>query len=389
MSKIDTTGWKEFKIHEIFQVDYGNKFDKNKMSHNHPTINFVSRTANNNGVSDVVDEIPNATLFPAGSLTLALGGSIGSCFLQEKPFYTGQNVGVIQFDDTVPYEARLFVACSISKKCKTTFTAFANEINKHLKTDLSILLPVKEEDVIDYEYMEERIRELEEERIRELEEERIRELETYLKAANLEDDTLTEEEQQTLYNDVNLIQFESFAIGDLFKIEGAKKRFNANAVSIFDKRVDTAHPYIVRTSQNNGMRGYIIQDEQYLLPGNTFSFGQDTATVFYQTEAYFTGDKIKSLQPIGFELSEDTACYIMTAIRKAFSHFQWGQNSFNETVLKNTKIILPVGLDGKPDFTFMTFYITAQKKLAIQSVNAWRKKEIETTKKLVKSDDAN
>ena len=42
------------------------------------------------------------------------------------------------------------------------------------------------------------------------------------------------------------------------------------------------------------------------------------------------------------ELDEKIALYFVTLIRKAFSNFTWGQNSFNEKVLKSTVIVLPV-----------------------------------------------
>lgn len=48
---------------------------------------------------------------------------------------------------------------------------------------------------------------------------------------------------------------------------------------------------------NNGCRGFIEQDLIYLNAANTISFGQDTATMFYQEHPYFTGDKIKILSP--------------------------------------------------------------------------------------------
>ncbi len=34
--------------------------------------------------------------FKAGLMTLALGGSLGSCFIQNKPFYTAQNVAILE-----------------------------------------------------------------------------------------------------------------------------------------------------------------------------------------------------------------------------------------------------------------------------------------------------
>ena len=75
------------------------------------------------------------------------------------------------------------------------------------------------------------------------------------------------------------VEWGDFKIGDLFEINTYKKRFDANKVKIFDSG---DFPYVVRTGLNNGIKGYINEDEQFLNEGNTISFGQDTATMFYQ-----------------------------------------------------------------------------------------------------------
>ena len=129
----------------------------------------------------------------------------------------------------------------------------------------------------------------------------------------------------------------AFALGDVFEIYSPKKRFNANAVQFGGK-----YPYVARGSSNNGIRGYITEDVQYLSPAKSLSFGQDTATVFYQPDAYFTGDKIKVMALRNHELNDELAQYFITVITKAFSTFAWGQSSFNEKILKDTKIVLPV-----------------------------------------------
>ena len=61
------------------------------------------------------------------------------------------------------------------------------------------------------------------------------------------------------------------------------KRFDANKVIISDigKTI-----YLFRTSLNNGVRGYINEDEQYLNEWKHYSFGQDT-TMFYQEKLLF------------------------------------------------------------------------------------------------------
>lgn len=139
----------------------------------------------------------------------------------------------------------------------------------------------------------------------------------------------------------------AFALGDVFEIYSPKKRFNANAVQFGGK-----YPYVARGSLNNGIRGYITEDVQYLSPAKSLSFGQDTATVFYQPDAYFTGDKIKVMVLRNHELNDELAQYFITVITKAFSTFAWGQSSFNEKILKATKIVLPVIKSPDPNHEY-------------------------------------
>lgn len=158
---VDIDGWGEFKLTDIAKLTNGNKFDKNKMTRDNTSINLVSRTGFNNGVSDFVDKIDGVEPYPAGAITLALGGSAGSTFVQTAPFYTGQNVGVIEFENK-SFLAKQFVATVLAKTCNIQFSAFKNEINKHFKRDLTIPLPLKSgtnpsdytQDDIDWDYME-------------------------------------------------------------------------------------------------------------------------------------------------------------------------------------------------------------------------------------------
>ena len=115
---------------------------------------------------------------------------------------------------------------------------------------------------------------------------------------------------------------------DLFEVKTPVKKFNASSVEITDK---IGHPYVVRSSTNNGIRGYINEDEKYLNEGNTFSFGQDTATIFWQEKPFFTGDKIKILKP-KFACNSEIANYIMNGIAMAFVIFH-GEHSLLKLVL--------------------------------------------------------
>ena len=84
---LETKNWKEFYLHKLFDITMGNGIDANKTTDFDPKYNYVSRDSNGNGVVGVVDKVNGETPFPAGSMSVALGGSfLGSCFIQKEPF---------------------------------------------------------------------------------------------------------------------------------------------------------------------------------------------------------------------------------------------------------------------------------------------------------------
>ena len=235
--------------------------------------------------------------------------------------------------------------------------------------DIAIKLPTQKDSKIDFGFIRAYISELEEERISELD--------AYLKVSGLDNYKLSSIEKDSLHKLQGGVKTSSFRIGDLFEVKSSNKKFNANIIKFGGK-----YPYVVRSSTNNGIRGFITENEKYLNKAKTISFGQDTATVFYQEKAYFTGDKIKILSCKNGDLNKEIACYLITCIRKSFNNFSWGQNSFDEKIIKNTVIELPV-LNNQPNFEFMENYIKAIEKLCIKSVIDWKDKIIETTKEVI------
>ena len=106
-------------------------------------IAIVSRDSNGNGVVAVVDEIVGETPFPTGSLSVALGGSfLGSCFIQKEPFYTAQNVAVLQEKIPLSVHTKLFISSLVRNECKIKYLAFGRELNSHFRKDFTIKLPI-------------------------------------------------------------------------------------------------------------------------------------------------------------------------------------------------------------------------------------------------------
>lgn len=163
------------------------------------------------------------------------------------------------------------------------------------------------------------------------------------------------------------VEWGKYRIDDLFKIQTSAKRFDANKVNIIE---NGRYPYVVRTSSNNGQKGFLDENESFLNAGNTISFGQDTATIFYQEKPYFTGDKIKVLVPKVYKFNKKNAQFFLASMNIAFSKFSWGSSRFNVDVLKEQVIMLPTKCDSI-DFEFMESFIEELEAERIEELEAY------------------
>lgn len=145
--KISAVDWQEFYLHKLFETSMGNGIDAINTTNYNPKYNYVSRDSNGNGVVAFIDEIEGQIPFPAGSLSLALGGSfLGSCFIQKEFFYTAQNVGILKEKEPLSIHTKLFIATLIRNECKIKYQAFGRELNSHFRKDFKLKLPILKKD---------------------------------------------------------------------------------------------------------------------------------------------------------------------------------------------------------------------------------------------------
>lgn len=128
---------KTVELRQVFSISSGNKFDLNKMNvvkgAAQPSINFVSRTSKNLGISAKVARIKDAIPYPEGAITVALGGSILATNVQPREFYTGQNVCVlVPHDPNMSFEEKIYY-CSCIELNKFRYSAFGREANRTLR----------------------------------------------------------------------------------------------------------------------------------------------------------------------------------------------------------------------------------------------------------------
>lgn len=143
VSQLDVVNWKYFYLKNICDITMGNKMDWSAMTMENPEVNFVGRSADDNGVAGKVDLVDGVEPYKAGCITVALGGSLGSSYLQDEKFYTSQNVSVLEFEDDVSDAAKIFISCLIMNESKYKYFPFGRELNTDIRTDFGFTLPVQ------------------------------------------------------------------------------------------------------------------------------------------------------------------------------------------------------------------------------------------------------
>lgn len=157
-SPLDIVAWKEFEVQDVFNLHQGNGFELiNMQTNKNGEINFVSRTAEDNGVVATVLEHVDCKPFPAGMLTVSLGGSVLSAFVQDKPFYTAFHVMVLESKTPTSVYAKLF--CCAEIEANKYRYSYGRQANKTLK-NLILKLPIKADQTPDWDYMENYIKSL-------------------------------------------------------------------------------------------------------------------------------------------------------------------------------------------------------------------------------------
>ncbi|MCQ2942457.1 restriction endonuclease subunit S [Helicobacter pylori] len=181
-----------------------------------------------------------------------------------------------------------------------------------------------------------------------------------------------------LNSQLNAIKWGEFRLGDLFEVLSSKKIYHANTIKIHDTQIENSYPYVVRATTNNGIKGFIIDDPTFTNEKNTLSFAQDTFTVFYQKQPYFTGNKVKILKPKFAFKSPKILHFISAILQFILKPLTWGLGSTTESIAE-FKFFLPLKPTAKIqtlkdiDFDFMEKFIAELEQCRLAELQAYLK----------------
>lgn len=305
----------QLPLNNIFHIQYGNQFDLYKLESNEESeINFISRTSQNLGVIAKVSKLDNVEPFPAGLITVTLGGSyLLSSFIQEQPFYTAQNIKVLTSKYNMSYKEKLFY-CMAIKMNRFKYTSHGREANKTL--DLLMVpstVPSKFKNI---------------------------NIDKILEVKS----TSVLEEKKTI--DTN--SFITFDLGELFTFKSTK----TTPVLKLKEVGEGKYPYVTTQATNNGVEGlYNCHTED----GKIITF--DSAVIgycAYQPLPFSASDHIEKMIP-KFVMNKYIAIFLVTILNQEQYRYNYGRKC-SQARMKKIKIKLPVK-NGKPDWTFMECFI--------------------------------
>ena len=304
-------------IEQLFQVQYGVNLELNTLSVCFPddvnAVNFVSRTANNNGVTAVVAQLAGIEPLPAGTISVSAGGSVMEAFLQPKPYYSGRDLYYLTSLVPMSDMQKLFYCmCIRANKYRYNYGRQAN------KTLREILVP----DLDDIPAWVNKT-----------------EMPSFSGIGN----ACIESTQK-----LDTSNWKPFFYEQLFEVKKGKR------VTKLDL-IPGLTPFLGAIDKNNGIRELTGLIPIHLPNTITVNYNGSVGEAFYQELEYWASDDINVLYP-KFELNKYIAMFLITIIKLEKYRYNYGRK-WHKTRMENSVIRLPVKENGQPDWELMEDYI--------------------------------
>lgn len=304
------------ELQQMFHIDYPSTLVFNQQIEDESGVPFVSSKGTNNGISGRVRRNPNAILYPKGSITVPLKGTVLNAFLQVEDFHCAHQTAVLcckEEYDLSESQKLFYVLCIRENMYRYNYGRQAdNTLKKMLVPELKNI-PVFIHGV-DFK--------------------------------NLDDTAVLKTPESDI--DLNSRLWEWFRLEELFEIKKGRRLTKA-------KMTKGKVPFIGAINSNNGYREYIGQMPIHSGGTITVNYNGSVAEAFYQPVPYWASDDCNVLYP-RFEMTPFTGIFLCTLIRQEKYRFNYGRK-WHLDRMKKAAIRLPVEVNGDPDWHFMEQYI--------------------------------
>lgn len=325
------------KVSDLFTVRYGVNLELNALKIDPNGVAFVSRTELNNGISGRVLPVDGCEPIPAGTISVACGGSVMASFLQTEPYYSGRDLFYLTARVEMTDAQKLYYcACLRANRFRYNYGRQAN------RTLGDITLPA------------------------------LAELPEWVQAARPaqfdgKDRRAVSEPTPTL----DTTDWVPFRYDQVFEI---RKGYYNKKPPTCDP--DGAIPFIGATERANGITAWVSPDavqscdrngpgsadpvsrKIFKAPCITVSNNGSVGEAFYQPLDFTCSHDVNPLylKDGGVHLTPGIAFFLATVIRAEKYRWNYGRK-WRPMRMPSSVIRLPVDAAGKPDWAFMERYV--------------------------------
>lgn len=166
-------------------------------------------------------------------------------------------------------------------------------------------------------------------------------------------------------------EWKDFAVPEIFQnIQRGKRLKNAD-------HVPGIVPYVSSTANNNGVDDYIEATEGARVFKNCISLANSgsVGSAFYEPFAFVASDHVTSLKCR--EANQYIYLFLVAVLKQQGSNFNFNRE-INDLRIKRMRIMLPVTVNGEPDFQFMEGYVRELMAAKRKQYRVYIKKRLES-----------
>ena len=368
--------WREYSLEALFgRSTRGRRLKSaDRIAGNLP---FVTAGETDTGISDWIGN--KVHIFSKNTITIDM---FGSAKYRGYEYGADDHVAVVHTEKLSP-QAALFVTTAIHKSSHAGQFDYSRNFYATDADKLTIQLPTISQNgvsLIAFDFIETFIATLNAERLATLNAERLATLNAYLKLTNLQDYTLTDDEQTAL-DALDTVTWGEFSIVSLFSVR------NTHCILSRDIRPNSGDvPYLTAGQMNNAVGTFINFDKNHIDEGNCIFIGGKTFIVTYQEKNFYSNDShnLALYYKDNKKRTKNNQLFVVTTIYKSLSPlYSWGDSVSNKKIQKD-KIVLPLLSDMTPDYDYMERVIAAMQKVVIKKVVDYLDERIAKTSELVR-----
>ncbi|WP_081310982.1 restriction endonuclease subunit S [Mesomycoplasma ovipneumoniae] len=361
--------WGEFRIKDIFDVSSSNKvIHANKVkiydTQIPNTYPYVVRQSKNNGIKGYIQENLKF-LNPANTISFAQDTFLS--FFQKQKYFTGNNVKVLKYKgkNTIKQKSLMFISIAIQKAIAKLSWGINSSKESILET--KFLLPIDDQNQINFDFIEKFIKELESAHLAELETTHLAELEAYLIASGFTQNNFdySERERERAASQAEIENLYSNTIWKEFRIKDIFEQIKTKNV-ITNGPGDL--PATTAISTNNQLGRYINPKGATILQNVFSATANGNGKVFFQPKP-FTILQDSYAFKFKYEVNNKKQFYLffLGSLNKIFQKYSWDNKSTWKRVSEEL-ITLPVNNQNEIDFDFIEKFTFLIMKIILNEI---------------------